>query len=175
MSKSNVALIRCTTYQDDTVYRAVESGLNHIGGVSRFVKAGETILIKPNVLFGVNPEKCVTTHPAVFKAVTAILKKAGAIVSYGDSPSFGSCKFHMQRAGLKQVGDQLNIEMADFDKGKKVSHASSLLIKSFVIANGALESDGIVNLPKLKTHPLTRFTGAVKNMFGCVPGLLKSQ
>ena len=44
-----------------------------------------------------------------------------------------------------------------------------------MIANGVLDSDGLVNLPKLKTHPLVRLTGAVKNQFGCVPGLLKSQ
>jgi len=43
------------------------------------------------------------------------------------------------------------------------------------VANGALDADGLVNLSKLKTHPLTRLTGAVKNQFGCVPGLLKSQ
>jgi NAD-dependent dihydropyrimidine dehydrogenase PreA subunit len=50
-----------------------------------------------------------------------------------------------------------------------------MLIKNFVIANGVLDSDGIVSLSKLKTHGLVRFTGAVKNQFGCIPGLLKSQ
>jgi NAD-dependent dihydropyrimidine dehydrogenase PreA subunit len=81
----------------------------------------------------------------------------------------------MGRAGLKQVADELGIALADFDKGRTVSHKDALLIKSFVIANGVLDSDGLVNLPKLKTHPLVRFTGAIKNQFGCIPGLLKSQ
>ena len=81
----------------------------------------------------------------------------------------------MKRAGLKQLADEMGIELADFDKGRTVSHKDALLIKSFVIANGVLDSDGLVNLPKLKTHPLVRLTGAVKNQFGCVPGLLKSQ
>jgi Pyruvate/2-oxoacid:ferredoxin oxidoreductase delta subunit len=49
------------------------------------------------------------------------------------------------------------------------------LVKKFIIANGVLDSDGLISLPKLKTHGLVRFTGAVKNQFGCVPGLLKSQ
>jgi NAD-dependent dihydropyrimidine dehydrogenase PreA subunit len=81
----------------------------------------------------------------------------------------------MKRAKLKQVADEIGIELADFDKGKNVSHKHALLVKSFVIANGVLDSDGIVSLAKLKTHGLTRFTGAIKNQFGCIPGLRKVQ
>ena len=175
MNRSKVALVRCDTYDQKAVYEAVQKGLNLIGGVSSLVKSGERIVMKPNVLYGTNPEKGVSTHPSVLRAVGMLLKEAGASVFYGDSPSFGRAESHMKRAGLKQVADELAIQLADFDKGRTVSHKGSLLIKSFVIANGVLDSDGLVNLPKLKTHPLVRFTGAVKNQFGCVPGLLKSQ
>jgi ferredoxin len=65
--------------------------------------------------------------------------------------------------------------MADFDRGRGVTHTGALLNRSFVIANGILNADGMISLPKLKTHGLTRFTGAIKNQFGCVPGMLKSQ
>jgi uncharacterized protein (DUF362 family)/Pyruvate/2-oxoacid:ferredoxin oxidoreductase delta subunit len=175
VNKSKVALVRCDTYHDETVCQAVEKGLELIGGVSSFIKPGERIVMKPNVLYGTSPEKGVCTHPSVFRAVGIALKKACASVCYGDSPSFGRGGMHMGRAGLKRVADDLGIERADFDKGRTVSHRDALLIKSFVVANGVLDSDGLVNLPKLKTHPLVRFTGAVKNQFGCVPGLLKSQ
>ena len=175
MNKSKVAIIKCDTYDEEDVQRAVEAGLDLLGGLYLFVKPGERIVMKPNVLIGSNPEKCVTTHPAVFKAVGRLLQGMGANVYYGDSPSIGMSGFNMKRARLKQAGDELGIELADFDKGRAVSHNDSLLIKSFVIANGVLDSDGLVSLPKLKTHPLTRFTGAVKNQFGCIPGLLKSQ
>jgi Pyruvate/2-oxoacid:ferredoxin oxidoreductase delta subunit len=78
-------------------------------------------------------------------------------------------------AGLLEAGNKLGFKIADFDKGRKISHPQALLIKSFVIANGVLDADGLINLPKLKSHPLTRLTGAVKNLFGCIPGLLKGQ
>lgn len=175
MNKSRVALIRCDTYDDRAVGAAVAKGLELIGGAPRLVKPGERIVLKPNVLYGANPEKGVTTHPSVFKAVGLSLQQASARVSYGDSPSFGRSGMHMGRAGLRQVAAELGIEQADFDKGRAVSHKDALLVKSFVIANGVLDSDGLVNMPKLKTHPLVRFTGAVKNQFGCIPGLLKSQ
>lgn len=175
MNKSKVALVRCDTYDDRAVGAAVVRGLELIGGACRLVKPGERIVLKPNVLYGANPEKGVTTHPSVFRAVGLSLREAGARVSYGDSPSFGRSGMHMGRAGLKRIAAELGIERADFDKGRTVSHRDALLVKSFVIANGVLDSDGLVNMPKLKTHPLVRFTGAVKNQFGCIPGLLKSQ
>jgi len=175
MKKSRVALVKCDTYNDEQVHKAVEAGINLIGGISNFIKPGERILLKPNVLIGTNPQKCVSTHPSVFKAAGTILQKAGVIVSCGDSPGFGGCKGNMRRAGLKKVADELGITLADFSKGKAVTHAEGLLNKRFTLANAVLESDGLVSLPKFKTHGLTRFTGAIKNQFGCIPGILKSQ
>ena len=175
MNKSKVVLVKCDTYDDEQVYNAIKAGFDLVGGISHFIKPGERIVIKPNVLSGTNPQKCVTTHPSVFKATGRLLQKAGARVHYGDSSSFGKCEGNMKKADLKTVADGLGIRLADFDNGKPVTHKGALLNKRFVIANGVLESDGLISLPKLKTHPLTRFTGAIKNQFGCVPGILKSQ
>lgn len=175
MSKSKVAVVRCETYAEDLVSKAVEAAVDKIGGISRFVGPGERIVLKPNVLVGTNPDKCVSTHPSVFTAVGRLLQHGGAAVFYGDSPSFGNTEGHLRRAGLRQAANELGIRPVDFDRGRNVSHEEALLIKSFVVANGVLESDGLVSLPKLKTHPLTRLTGAIKNQFGCIPGLLKSQ
>ena len=175
MNKSKVALVRCVEYRDDLVYDAVRKGTDLLGGISAFVKIGEKIVMKPNVLIGSDPAKSVTSHPAVFKAVGKILQEAGAKVSYGDSPSFGGCESNMRKSGLKPIGDVLGFTLADFDHGREVSHNAALQNKKFVFANGILEADGVVSLPKFKSHGLTRFTGAVKNQFGCIPGILKGQ
>lgn len=175
MDRSKVALVKCDTYDDDQVLGAVEAGIDLIGGISSFMSPDERITLKPNVLIGSNPEKAVTTHPAVFRAVGKLAGGTGASVYYGDSPSFGRRDWNMKRAHLKQTADEMGIMPADFANGRSVSHKDALLTRSFVIANGVLESDGLVNLPKLKTHGLLRFTGAVKNHFGCIPGLLKGQ
>jgi uncharacterized protein (DUF362 family)/Pyruvate/2-oxoacid:ferredoxin oxidoreductase delta subunit len=175
MDKSIVALVGCDTYDEEQVREAVEAGVNLLGGISRFTGPGENIVLKPNILLGNNPQKCVTTHPSVFKAAGMMMKKAGADVSFGDSSGFGKSEGNARRADLKQAADELGIGLADFDKGKAVTHRDALLNKRFILANGVLTSDGLISLPKLKTHGLMRFTGAVKNQFGCVPGLLKSQ
>jgi len=175
MPKSKVALVKCTTYDKNEVLNAVRTGLDLLGGVSHFIKPGDKIVLKPNVLIGTSPDNGVTTHTAVFRAVASLFKEAGAVVSYGDSPAFGKCEGNLRRAGLKKIGDELGLKLADFDSGKEVSHKDALLVKKFVIANGVLEADGLVSLPRLKTHGFMLFTGAVKNQFGCIPGLLKSQ
>jgi len=175
MNKARVVIIRCDTYEDDQVVTAIQKGVDMMGGISSFVKPGERIVLKPNILIGTDPDKHVTTHPAVFRAVGKLLKDAGVIVLYGESPSFGKSEPNLRRSGIKQVGDELGFILADFDSGRSVSHKDALLIKKFVVANGVLDSDGLVSLPKFKTHGLVRFTGAVKNQFGCIPGLRKSQ
>jgi len=175
MNKARVIIIRCDTYADNQVLTAIQKGIDMLGGISVFAKPGERIVIKPNILIGTDPDKGVTTHPAVFRAVGTLLKDAGTNVLYGDSPSFGKSEPNLRKSGIKEVGDELGFIVADFDSGRSVSHKDALLVKKFVIANGVLDSDGLVSLPKFKTHGLVRFTGAVKNQFGCVPGLLKSQ
>jgi uncharacterized protein (DUF362 family) len=175
MNKTKVAVIRCDSYDGQQVLESVKRGIDLLGGISSFVKPGEKLVLKPNILVGVEAEKCVTTHPAVFGAVGKLCQAAGAKVYYGDSPSFGKAESNLRRAGLKQVGDELGFMLADFDAGREVSHKDALLVKKMVLANGVLDSNGLISLPKLKTHGLVRFTGAVKNQFGCVPGLLKGQ
>ncbi|MBN2239609.1 MAG: DUF362 domain-containing protein [Dehalococcoidales bacterium] len=175
MSKSQVSLVRCESYAEDEVYQAVKKGIDLLGGISRFVRPGERIVLKPNVLIGSNPDRCVTTHPAVFKAAGRLAAEAGATVSYGDSPAIGRTELNLKWSGLKDAGDELGYDIADFDSGRDVRHTDGLLIKRFIIANGVLDADGLISLPKFKTHGLVRFTGAVKNQFGCIPGLLKGQ
>jgi uncharacterized protein (DUF362 family)/Pyruvate/2-oxoacid:ferredoxin oxidoreductase delta subunit len=174
MIKSRVSLIGCNTYDEDEVYEAIRKGLELVGGISHFVSSGERIVLKPNVLFGTSPENCVCTHPSVLKAVGKILLEADVNISYGDSSAFGTCKTNMKRAGLKHVADEIGIPLADFDGGRLVVRDEAMINKRFVIANGVLDSDGIISLPKLKTHEFTVYTGAIKNQYGCIPGVLKN-
>jgi uncharacterized protein (DUF362 family)/ferredoxin len=176
VSRSCVALVRCSSYDEAAVDEAVARGLALLGGAGQFVAPGEQILLKPNLLVASAPEQAVTTHPAVFRAVARQLQASGATLSYGDSPGVeirpGAAA---RRSGLAAVADDLGIAMADFSTGETVSFPEGHLIKQFTIASGVLAADGIVSLPKMKSHGLTRFTGAIKNQFGCIPGMLKPE
>lgn len=170
-----VAVVRCEDYEAERVFDAVGRGLALLGGPQAFAKVGDQILLKPNLLAGSAPGKAVTTHPSVFSAVARNFQAVGARLSYGDSPGFGRSESAARHAKLVEAAEALGIPMADFGSGKTVSFPEGRLVKQFTIAAGVLEADGIVSLPKLKTHALTRMTGAVKNQFGCIPGLLKGE
>lgn len=172
---SKVALIRCESYEYDKVKRSIERGLSLIGGVSLFVQKNENILLKPNILVGEVPKKCVTTNPAVFKAIAEILMNAGVNLTYGDSPAIGKTHKAAKKTGLSQVADELNIELADFKTGVEVFFDKGIHNRKFIIAKAIFDNDGVISLPKLKTHALEKFTGAIKNQFGGIPGVLKGE
>jgi uncharacterized protein (DUF362 family)/Pyruvate/2-oxoacid:ferredoxin oxidoreductase delta subunit len=173
---SKVAVVRCENYDFDKVKEAVEKGLVLLGGAETFVSSGERILLKPNLIGADPPEKASTTHPAVFKAVAEVFKSVGANLYYGDSPGLGVSMEQVARvSGIAAVATEMNIPAADFANGRQVACTEGTYCKKFTIANGILDCEGVISLPKLKTHGLTRFTGAVKNQFGCIPGTLKGE
>lgn len=172
---SVVALVRCSSYDQDAVHSAVQKGIDLLGGVRTFAQPGERIVLKPNLLLGRPPERCVTTHPSVFRAVALAFQAGGVHLTYGDSPGFGRPQAAAQRSGLCDVAQELGIEWADFSHGQSVSFPDGALIKQFTLAQGVLDADGLVSIPKMKTHGLTRITGAIKNQFGCIPGPLKAE
>ena len=173
--KSKVALVRCSSYETGEVRLAVLKGLDLIGGAGCFVKPNEKIVLKVNLLVGEVPEKCVTTHPEVFRAVAEILSAEGAIITYGDSPGFGTTHSAAKKSGIAEVAEEMNIGLADFKDGRDVFFEEGNQNKKFYIANGILDADGVISLPKLKTHALERFTGGIKNQFGCVVGMRKGE
>jgi uncharacterized protein (DUF362 family)/Pyruvate/2-oxoacid:ferredoxin oxidoreductase delta subunit len=174
--RSTVALIRCDSYEQRCVDEALGRGFSLLGGVDSFVKKGERILLKPNALSSTDPSRCVVTHPAIFKGVAQLVQSAGVVVSYGDSPEIISpLESTLKRCGYAAVAKEIGLTAADFSRGEMVSFPGGLTSKRLFIARGVLDSDGIVSLPKLKTHGLTRLTCAIKNQYGCVPGVVKGE
>jgi uncharacterized protein (DUF362 family)/NAD-dependent dihydropyrimidine dehydrogenase PreA subunit len=174
-TKSKVAVIRCDSYDETQVSESIQRGLVLLGGMASFIRPDEKILLKPNVLMGEAPEKLVGPHPLVFREITRLAKAVTPNLYYGDSSGFGKPSANMRRAGLAAEAQALGITLADFENGKEVQFKESPFLKHFILANGVLETDGLISIAKFKTHQLTRITGAVKNQFGCVPGALKME
>jgi len=176
---SKVALVRCESYQTDIVKAAVQRGIDLLGGAGAFVKPGEKILLKPNWIMAVPPERGATTHPSVFQAVCEIFQDAGADLRYGDSPGNGTAEEEAEKAakitGFWEISTKLNVPLADFIHGREVKTTAGFEEREFFLANAALDCDGIISLPKLKTHAMMRMTGAVKNQFGCILGKRKGK
>ncbi len=135
------------------------------------------ILLKPNLLLAKPADRAVTTHPAVLEAVILALKEQNAKVFVGDSSGMPvSMQSIAATTGLLSVIKKHGAEFVDFNRHPiTLSRKDNRLVKSFTLARIVNEVDLIINLPKLKTHVQAVYSGALKNMFGCIPGLLKPQ
>ncbi len=172
---SIVVALRCNSYKKDEVGEVIKRGFDLLGGITSLFSFGEKILLKPNILVGDNPEKSVTTHPIVMEAIAEHLIENSFNITYGDSPGFGSLKRASERSGIKEVMDKLNVQPADFETIEYSHYQDGLILKKIPVAKGVIQSDAIISVSKMKTHGFTRITGAVKNQFGCVPGLIKGE
>jgi uncharacterized protein (DUF362 family)/ferredoxin len=177
MERSSVALVRCESYDQTEVQKAIERGFSLLGGVQKYVtKDKKRVLLKPNVLWGVDPQNCVTTHPSIFRAVASVFQSADAELLYGDSPAgITGVSTSLKKAGISEIAQEMKMKLADFESGRAVTFNEATTGKQLFVVNAVFESDVIISLPKLKTHGLTRMTGAVKNQFGCVPGMTKGE
>lgn len=137
------------------------------------IRRSDTVLLKPNLLGGYAPEKGVTTHPVIVAAVAGLLADAGVSLQLGDSPGVRAKLGEiLEKTGLSGVVAEFGIEVIEFEKtgvraftapGGRVYHPTAAVF----------EADAVINLAKMKTHVLTLYTGAVKNLFGCIPGFAK--
>ena len=81
-----VSLEKCESYEYSKVKSAVEKSFENLGGIEKFIKKGENVLLKSNLVMRKLPEEAATTHPAVIQALAETLIKYGANVEIGDSP-----------------------------------------------------------------------------------------
>jgi uncharacterized protein (DUF362 family)/Pyruvate/2-oxoacid:ferredoxin oxidoreductase delta subunit len=172
-----VFIVRCPDYSE--VGTKMAELLAMMGGMDSFAQAGERIVLKVNLLQPAKVEKAVTTHPTVVSAVARLVKDAGAIPIIADSPGSGypyterSLDKFYRICGMYGVAEEEGIAL-NLDTGYEiVSYPEGELIKRFEVITPVLESDAVFNLCKLKTHAFMHLTGAVKNIFGVVPGLTK--
>ena len=176
---ATVAVARCDGYDLEEVEAAVRRAVELVGGIEKFVSPGAKILLKPNLLQGQAPERCVTTHPAVVAAVARLLTEHGCRVVIGDSPGAGvvyseaNLRRAYLRAGYTAVAEETGAVLNYDISSRVISFPEGEAMKQFSIITPAAEADAIVVVSKAKTHMWTRMTGATKNLFGLIPGLEK--
>ncbi len=168
MDPSLVTVTPCPAYDFNSVRTALRECLAPLGGMQRFVRPGMRVLLKPNLLTATPIEKGVTTHPAIVEAVGELVKSAGGEVWIGDSPAAALNEGYdvWQISGMQTVAEKLGARLLQFEGAVK----KNLNNHDYFIARPVLDADLIINLPKLKTHTLTLYTGAVKNLFGVITG-----
>ena len=168
---NRVYVLKVENYESGPLQNAMRAIWHHLN--LELELSGKSILVKPNMLVGAPPDKAVCTHPEVVRAVLRQVLSNQVFV--GDSPGFGSTSSVAQAAGISDVCREEGVQLIDFTDPQTTKTPQQAQIHSLPLASAVLRADAVVNIAKLKTHGLTRYTGAVKNLFGCLPGKLKAQ
>ena len=170
---AKVAIVRCAEYNDKLLYDKVGEAIALAGGLGEF--KGKKVLLKPNILFAVGPERPVTTHPAFAGAVSRHFVEAGAEVYVGDSPGIHPAHMAGRVSGIAKAVTDAGAQWVDFRHGIDTPNPGGKMVKRFPIAEIFSKVDAVVSLPKLKTHGMMYYTGGMKNLYGMIPGLTKAQ
>jgi uncharacterized protein (DUF362 family)/Pyruvate/2-oxoacid:ferredoxin oxidoreductase delta subunit len=173
-----VSIAKCDTYELGNVRSALVEALEPLGGMGAFVSPGQRVLLKPNLLMPVRPERAVATHPAVVEVVVELVQEIGGEPFIADSPGGPlHTKVVMHRlyrdTGLQAVAERTGVVLYHDAEAVQVSTPEGMLLKRLDLLKAYQEADVIISLPKLKTHNLTTISGAIKNLFGLVPGMTK--
>lgn len=179
---ADVVIKRCQDYQLPALQEALEQGMQQLGGWQRFVRPGQRVLLKVNMIGPVSPEKAATTHPEFVRAVVRAVKACGAEPWVGDSAGgaiagLAPTARALEVCGFAQVCREEGARLVNFDSepAATVPSRTGSVFAEFHVARAIVEADVIINLPKFKCHSAQIFTGAVKNLFGALPGLSKAQ
>ena len=175
VAMSEVLLLKRNEYDQEGISSAIEAIFNHFGGVERFVKPGNKVLLKVNLVAGRPPEQRVTTDPSVVRAVARAVLDAGGHPAIVDSPGIDNFSKAAQKAGFMDVARDLGIPCIELADPILLATAADASFHKIEVARLALESDVIINLPKMKTHAQMLLTLGVKNMFGCVVAQRKAE
>jgi uncharacterized protein (DUF362 family)/Pyruvate/2-oxoacid:ferredoxin oxidoreductase delta subunit len=172
---TKVAAIKAGSYEQQVVRQAIEELLRELGGIEQFIRPGERVLIKPNMLEGLPPEKAVTTHPEIVRAMIRQVKEVGGVPLVGDSPGVSSTMKAAEKCGILQVCRQEDAELIPFVEKVEVPFSEGTTMKKFILTKVYSQVDKVISLAKMKTHSFMGITGGVKNLFGLMVGTDKAQ
>ena len=175
-----VSITKCTSYEMPEVLNALAENINNLGGLSGIINKGDTVAVKLNLVSAIKPERAATTHPAVCEALAKLLLDYGAAkVIFVDSPGGAYSKEHLSKVyricGITAAAEKSGAVLNEDFTFTEVSFKEAAVGKRMEIINALLNADAVINVAKMKAHSFTGYTGAVKNLFGAIPGMQKVQ
>lgn len=137
--------------------------------------AGKKVLLKANATKGASAEKAVATHPEFTAALVELIREAGGLPYIGDACSiYGFTRESLELAGYIDMAKRLGVSCVPLDSGRvREVRVNGVRLEKTYLSDYVLDADVIISVPKLKPHDHVGLTGAVKNMFGALPGAVK--
>jgi len=170
MKKARVSIEKIADYNSEEIYTALKRNLSLLGGLENIIRPRSKVFVKINHLSPPSsPDDAIVTHPSFTREVLRLLLELNLDITVGDDIQSKE-KDGFLASGYRQVCTDLGIRLVNLkERGFREFNCNGQILKKALISPLLHEVDYILNLPKLKTHSLTAFTGAVKNMFGIIP------
>lgn len=149
----------------------LDAALEALGGISAFVKPGQTVVIKPNCAWDKGPELSANTHPDLVGRVVKLCREAGAARVVAFDHSCDAWQRVYRVSGIQEAVEKNGGEMlSGADEGMYREHANPQArnLKSAKVHKAILDSDVYINMPVLKHHGGARMTACMKNAMGLV-------
>ena len=176
--ENRVCITKQKDYSEQEVFKVIDSQFQKLGVYDQ-LKPGMKVLLKPNLLMESKPGSVIITHPAVTLAAAMCVKKAGAQIIIAESSGGPYIPARMKRlfsvCGYTEIAEKTGAQLYTDCESREVKLPKAKLCRSTSVVEPFLSADYIINICKLKTHGMMGMSGAVKNMFGAVPGLMKPE
>lgn len=174
-----ISVLSCDSYDIEKLDKIIERHFSLLETERQIIHSGDNVVIKPNLVMRRRPEEATTTHPEFIAAIIRAVKRRGGnaiIAESGGGPyTKGTLRALYSGTGIAEVADREGAEL-NFDTGSTPVKADDTHVcSSFDIINPVVNADVVISAAKLKTHGQMTYSGAVKNIFGTLPGLMKPE
>jgi uncharacterized protein (DUF362 family)/NAD-dependent dihydropyrimidine dehydrogenase PreA subunit len=173
MGKTPVAIV---SVRNGNIKEAVKKTIDLLGGINSFIEGAKKVLLKPNLLMAPEDERqreMIRTDPRILEALTELINGEYQIL-IGDCSGVvisGGSRAALRRSGYLSLGDKKNVTVHSLEKNGPIkSQINGKRLKEALVSKDFLEADAVINIPKMKTHSLTLYTGAIKNLYGTITG-----
>ncbi|MFQ9801753.1 MAG: DUF362 domain-containing protein [Clostridia bacterium] len=174
-----ISLYRCDQYEEGRVMESLRQAIAALGGWEAYLTPQDTVLLKLNLVMNKRPEAAATTHPVFVKALIRLLQEYGCRVVIGDSPgglfNVTALGRIYRGTGIESIAEETGAILNHNTGSMDVQNPDGQVMKSLTMTAMLRDVDKVISVSKLKTHGMMTFTGAVKNMFGVIPGTMKAE
>jgi uncharacterized protein (DUF362 family) len=142
--------------------------IEKMGGIVKFVKKGEKVVIKPNIAWNRTPEQAANTHPDVVSALVKLCKKAGAKEIAVIDNTCHAWNITYNASGIKDAVERAGGTIKPPINWKRVEISGTEILKEAEILQEVLDCDVLIDVPVVKVHGGAKVTLAMKNFMGIV-------
>jgi len=157
--------------QGDDPRQLARRAIEELGGMKRFIRRGDVVVVKPNIAWDRTPEQAANTNPELVAEVVRLCQEAGAKTVIVTDVSTNEPRRAFQRSGIAAAAEAAGAQviLPEERKFKEVDLRGEVLT-AWPVFEPFLAADRVINIPIAKHHSLTGATLGMKNWYGILGG-----